>query len=161
MTACQSCGRELQGEFSFCPFCAAPQQPAAARSGHERRVVSVMFADMVGSTAAAESADPEDVQARMQGFHRLLRRQIESFGGTVEKFAGDAVMAVFGAPVVHEDDPERAVRAGLAIVAALAETDPQDGAAARRYGSVWQRARSWSTCPRAPSSGRPSSPATW
>jgi class 3 adenylate cyclase/tetratricopeptide (TPR) repeat protein len=88
---------------------------------HERRVVSALFADMVGSTWAAESADPEDVQARMTVFHQLLKRQIESFGGTVEKFAGDAVMAVFGAPIAHEDDAERAVRAGLAIVAALAE----------------------------------------
>src|ERR671925_211658 len=81
----------------------------------ERKVVSVLFADLVGFTARAETLDPEDVEAILRPFHDRLRAELEQRGGTVEKFIGDAVMAVFGAPVAHEDDPERAVRAALAI----------------------------------------------
>jgi len=81
----------------------------------ERKVVTVLFADLVGFTARAEELDPEDVEAILRPYHERLRGELERFGGTVEKFIGDAVMAVFGAPVAHEDDPERAVRAALAI----------------------------------------------
>src|SRR5438876_6755482 len=81
----------------------------------ERKVVTVLFADLVGFTARAEELDPEDVEAILQPYHKRLRSELERFGGTVEKFIGDAVMALFGAPVAHEDDPERAVRAALAI----------------------------------------------
>ncbi len=77
--------------------------------------MTVVFCDLVGSTARADGADPEDVRAALAAFHARVREELERFGGTVEKFIGDAVMAVFGAPVVHEDDPERAVRAALAI----------------------------------------------
>ena len=89
----------------------------------ERRVVSVLFCDVVGSTAAAEVSDPEDVQARLGRFHRLVRGVVERFGGVVEKFVGDAVLAVFGAPVAHDDDAERAVRAGLGILESVADLD--------------------------------------
>jgi class 3 adenylate cyclase len=75
----------------------------------------VLFCDLVGHTAASDRADPEDVRARLRPYHQLLKREIERYGGTVEKFVGDAVMAVFGAPVAHEDDAERAVRSGLRI----------------------------------------------
>ncbi len=81
----------------------------------ERKVVTVVFADLVGFTARAETLDPEDVEAILSPYHARLRAELERFGGTVEKFIGDAVMAVFGAPVAREDDPERAVRAALAI----------------------------------------------
>jgi len=81
----------------------------------ERKVVTVLFADLVGFTAQAEQLDPEDVEAILRPYHERLRSELERFGGTVEKFIGDAVMALFGAPVAHEDDPERAVRAALAI----------------------------------------------
>jgi class 3 adenylate cyclase len=81
----------------------------------ERKVVTVLFADLVGFTARAESLDPEDVQGLLAPYHARLRSELERFGGTVEKFIGDAVVALFGAPVAHEDDPERAVRAALAI----------------------------------------------
>jgi class 3 adenylate cyclase len=81
----------------------------------ERKVVTVLFADLVGFTARAEALDPEDVEAILHPYHERLREELERFGGTVEKFIGDAVMALFGAPVAHEDDPERAVRAALAI----------------------------------------------
>src|SRR5213592_3476942 len=81
----------------------------------ERKVVTVLFADLVGFTARAEQLDPEDVEAILRPYHERLRGELERFGGTVEKFIGDAVMALFGAPVAHDDDPERAVRAALAI----------------------------------------------
>ena len=81
----------------------------------ERKVVTVLFADLVGFTSRAESLDPEDVEAILRPYHQRLRDELERHGGTVEKFIGDAVMALFGAPVAHEDDPERAVRAALAI----------------------------------------------
>jgi class 3 adenylate cyclase/tetratricopeptide (TPR) repeat protein len=81
----------------------------------ERKVVTVLFADLVGFTARSEELDPEDVEAILRPYHEKLRGELERFGGTVEKFIGDAVMALFGAPVAHEDDPERAVRAALAI----------------------------------------------
>jgi class 3 adenylate cyclase/tetratricopeptide (TPR) repeat protein len=81
----------------------------------ERKVVTVLFADLVGFTSRAESLDPEDVQAILRPYHERLRAELERHGGTVEKFIGDAVMALFGAPSAHDDDPERAVRAALAI----------------------------------------------
>ena len=81
----------------------------------ERKVVTVVFADLVGFTARAETLDPEDVEAILSPYHGRLRGELERFGGTVEKFIGDAVMAVFGAPLAREDDPERAVRAALSI----------------------------------------------
>src|SRR3954465_1355141 len=81
----------------------------------ERKVVTCLFADLVGFTARAETLDPEDVEAILRPYHERLRFELERHGGTVEKFIGDAVMALFGAPAAHEEDPERAVRAALAI----------------------------------------------
>jgi len=89
-------------------------------------VVSVLFCDLVGFTAASEQADPEDVRARLRPYHERVRLELERFGGTVEKFVGDAVMAVFGAPVAHEDDAERAVRAALRILEAIGELNEGD-----------------------------------
>jgi len=90
-------------------------------STRERKVVTVLFADLVGFTSAAEQLDPEDVAEILQPYHERLRSELERWGGTVEKFIGDAVMALFGAPVTREDDPERAVRAALAIRDWIAE----------------------------------------
>src|SRR5204862_5642452 len=87
----------------------------------ERKVVTCLFADLVGFTSRAESLDPEDVDAILRPYHERLRSELERHGGTVEKFIGDAVMALFGAPAAHEDDPERAVRAALAIRDAMQE----------------------------------------
>jgi class 3 adenylate cyclase len=81
----------------------------------ERKVVTVLFADLVGFTARSEQLDPEDVADELGRYHEHVRAELERHGGTVEKFIGDAVMALFGAPTTHEDDPERAVRAALAI----------------------------------------------
>jgi class 3 adenylate cyclase/tetratricopeptide (TPR) repeat protein len=88
---------------------------AASAPREERKVVTVLFADLVGFTSRSERLDPEDVRALLSPYYARLRTELEGFGGTVEKFIGDAVMALFGAPVAHEDDPERAVRAALAI----------------------------------------------
>ena len=93
-------------------------------------MVSVLFCDLVGFTAASEDADPEEVQDRIAPYHARTRERIEVFGGTVEKFIGDAVMAVFGAPVAHEDDAERAVRAGLAMLEVIEELNAADGSLA-------------------------------
>jgi class 3 adenylate cyclase/tetratricopeptide (TPR) repeat protein len=112
---CPSCGQENPAGFRLCGMCGASllAEPAAARE--ERKVVTVLFCDLVGFTGRAEQLDPEEVRALLSGYHQRLRGELERHGGTVEKFIGDAVVAVFGAPVVHEDDPERAVRAALAI----------------------------------------------
>ena len=109
--------------------------------------MTVLFCDLVGFTAASEAADPEDVRSRIRPYHARLRQEIERFGGTVEKFIGDAVMAVFGAPVTHEDDAERAVRAGLRILEAIEELNAEDaalfvaGAGGDQYGRGRRRAR--------------------
>jgi class 3 adenylate cyclase/tetratricopeptide (TPR) repeat protein len=112
---CPSCGQETPAGFPRCANCGAALAAASADRREERKVVTVVFCDVVGSTARADGADPEDVRAALTAFYERVRADLERFGGTVEKFIGDAVMAVFGAPVAHEDDPERAVRAALAI----------------------------------------------
>jgi class 3 adenylate cyclase/tetratricopeptide (TPR) repeat protein len=101
------------------------------RSDEERKVVSVLFADLVGFTAASDGEDPEDVGSRLRPYHTALRGEVERYGGRIEKLMGDGVLAVFGAPVVHEDDPERAVRAGLRIQEAIAGLAGSTGLSAR------------------------------
>ena len=127
MVICPQCGEENPEGAKFCNECAAPlvEEPAASVQ-EERKVVSVLFCDLVGFTAASEQQDPEDVRARIRPYHERVREEIEAHGGTVEKFVGDAVMAVFGAPVAHEDDAERAVRAGLRILEAIEELNEAD-----------------------------------
>jgi class 3 adenylate cyclase/tetratricopeptide (TPR) repeat protein len=112
---CPNCGSENREGAKFCSECGTALAAAAAPAREERKVVTVLFCDLVGSTARAEGADPEDVRALLSAYHERVRHELERFGGTVEKFIGDAVMALFGAPTAHEDDPERAVRAALAI----------------------------------------------
>ncbi len=122
---CPSCGEENAERARFCSSCGAPLGEAPASAGEERKIVSVLFVDLIGFTARSDRADPEDVRSRLRVYHDLLKREIERFGGTVEKFIGDAVMAVFGAPVAHEDDAERAVRAALRITDAIAELNEE------------------------------------
>ncbi|MDP8905749.1 MAG: AAA family ATPase [Chloroflexota bacterium] len=114
--ACERCGQQNPPAAKFCLECGSALLGAPGRRvREERKVVSVLFADLVDFTAQAERMDPEEVRALLQPYHTGLRADLERYGGTVEKFIGDAVMALFGAPVAHEDDPERAVRAALAI----------------------------------------------
>jgi class 3 adenylate cyclase/tetratricopeptide (TPR) repeat protein len=113
--ACSQCGHSNPQGARFCNECGAALRAAEAARREERKVVSVLFADLVGFTSRAERLDPEDVRGLLAPYYARLRLELEQYGGTVEKFIGDAVMALFGAPTTHEDDPERAVRAALAI----------------------------------------------
>ena len=120
MNACPSCGREIVGDFAFCPHCGAPlAAPAPPRE--QRKTVTVLFCDVTGSTRLGESVDPEAVRALLARYFEQMKTIVERHGGTVEKFIGDAVMAVFGVPVVHEDDALRAVRAAAEMREALPE----------------------------------------
>jgi class 3 adenylate cyclase/tetratricopeptide (TPR) repeat protein len=113
MPLCIACGQDNPDVARFCLACGAELAPAERRE--ERKVVTVLFADLVGFTSRSERLDPEDVRAVLSPYWERLRAELERYGGTVEKFIGDAVMALFGAPISREDDPERAVRAALAI----------------------------------------------
>ena len=118
MIVCPVCGEENPEHARFCLSCGHAfdaETPAA----EERKVVSVLFVDLVGFTSRSDRADPEDVRATLRPYHERVKADIERFGGTVEKFIGDAVMAVFGAPAAHEDDAERAVRSALRILESI------------------------------------------
>ena len=124
MQICPACAEENTERARFCLACGGALVESEPR-GEERKVVSVLFVDLVGFTSRSDQADPEDVRATLRPYHERLKEEIERFGGTVEKFIGDAVMAVFGAPVAHEDDAERAVRAGLRILEAIKEMNEE------------------------------------
>jgi class 3 adenylate cyclase/RecA/RadA recombinase len=111
---CAACNQENPPIAQFCLACGLPLAVGTAPR-EERRVVTIIFVDLIGFTDHAEKLDPEDVRALLTPYHELVRREIESFGGIVEKFIGDAVMGVFGAPVAYGDDAERAVRAALVV----------------------------------------------
>ena len=147
--ACAACGQPLPPEARFCPACgtaapgtaatgsdagrasgrAADAAGAAPEAVAERRLVSVLFCDLVGFTSATEERDAEETRELLTAYYDLARERVERYGGTIEKFIGDAVMAVWGVPVAHEDDAERAVRAALDMVAAVPQA--QTGLAAR------------------------------
>ena len=113
MSVCPSCGQENPEIARFCLHCGAALATGAHRE--ERRVVSVLFVDIVGFTSRAEQLDPEDVRSFLTPYYERVRTEIERHGGRIEKFVGDAVLGIFGAPVAHGDDAERAVRTALAI----------------------------------------------
>src|SRR2546430_7474927 len=121
MVTCPAGGQESPEGFRLCGMCGAALTSAAAPAREERKVVTIVFTDLVGSTARAERLDPEAVRASLSAYYAQLRAELERHGGTVEKCLGDAVMAMFGAPVSHEDDAERAVRAALAIRDSIGE----------------------------------------
>ncbi|MGH2590854.1 MAG: AAA family ATPase [Actinomycetota bacterium] len=125
MRPCPTCGQENDERARFCWSCGGALDATSSSTTEERKVVSVLFVDLVGFTARSDRADPEDVRSTLRAYHERLKREIERFGGTVEKFVGDAVMAVFGAPVAHEDDAERAVRAALRIAQAIDELNEE------------------------------------
>ena len=137
--ACSTCGAQLGPGKRFCGDCGTPVGAATAWAGApavvldtpqpsltvaapatELRHVSVLFCDLVGFTPFSEKRDPEEVRELLSGYFELARAIVGRYGGIVEKFIGDAVMAVWGAPVAKEDDAERAVRAGLELVSAVA-----------------------------------------
>ncbi len=122
---CPACGAVNPPEARFCMACAAPLVAPAA--SEERKVVTTLFCDLVAFTAMSEAADPEDVDAVLRRYHAAARSIIESYGGSVEKFIGDAVVGVFGVPRVHEDDAERAVRSALRLLEALEGMSRPDG----------------------------------
>jgi class 3 adenylate cyclase len=136
---CPACGEANDAAMRFCNHCGAAldetaalptpaPQAVAAQSVSERRLVSVLFADLVGFTSASEKRDAEETRELLSRYFETCRRLIELYGGTVEKFIGDAVMAVWGTPVATEDDAERAVRAALDLVAAVSALGDEVGA---------------------------------
>src|SRR5438093_3489082 len=127
---CPACAAVVAPDVAFCTSCGAPLEAEAPASTEERKIVSVLFADLVGFTSRAERLDPEEVRGFLAPYYARVRAELERFGGTVEKFIGDAVMALFGAPVAHEDDPERAVRAALAVRDAIGELNASRNAPA-------------------------------
>ncbi len=130
MRFCTECGTVLADDTTAAPVVAPV--PASATPIAERRIVSVLFADLVGFTAASESRDSEETRELLTRYFDTCRRLITLYGGTVEKFIGDAVMAVWGAPAATEDDPERAVRAALDLVAAVTALGDETGASGLR-----------------------------
>jgi len=132
MPLCPSCGEENPERARFCLNCGSPMPEAAPAPpprapDEERKLDTLVFVDLVGSTSLAEQLDPEDVLSLLELYYTRLRAELERRGGTVEKYIGDAIVTHFGVPVAHEDDPERAVRAALDIldtVAALNAEDP-------------------------------------
>src|ERR671919_902863 len=124
VVTCPACGAEMGLGTQFCSSCGHRLDLAAPRQ-EERRFVTVLFADLTGSTALGEQLDPERLRVLLGDYFKAMADEIESWGGTVEKFIGDAVMAVFGIPTLHEDDPERALRAALGVHEKLAELNPE------------------------------------
>src|SRR4051812_16464938 len=127
---CGACGAAAPPQARFCMECGAATAPAgatapAATPPEERRQVTVLFADLSGYTAVSERMDPERVKALVDSALRRLAQEVGRFGGTVDKYIGDNVMAPFGAPVAHEDDAERAVRAGLGMQEAMGEINEE------------------------------------
>src|SRR5260221_11102088 len=146
---CATCGASIRAKDRFCPTCGTPiaaARAAGSRSGRaslkvtaetddalleQRKVVTIVFADLSGSTPLAEKLDPEELRTILGGYFGVLARQIQRYEGTIDKYVGDAVMAVFGAPISHEDDAERAIHAAVAMQASiLSLNDDLD----RQYG---------------------------
>ena len=126
MRTCPNCGEENSDRFRLCGFCGAPLAPALP--AHEvRKTVTILFSDLESSTALAERIDPESVREIMNRYFAAMREVLERHGGVVEKYIGDAIMAVFGLPRVHEDDAVRAVRAAADMQRALARLNEELG----------------------------------
>jgi class 3 adenylate cyclase/tetratricopeptide (TPR) repeat protein len=128
---CASCGRDNPDDARYCAACGASLGEVAPAGRKERKFATALFADLVGSTSLAEREDPEVVQSLVSRTFDRLSGEVERYGGLVEKFIGDAVLAVFGVPSSHEDDPERAVRAALEMQAVLSELNRGFGSEGR------------------------------
>src|SRR5829696_3144764 len=139
-SSCPSCGSLNPSSAKFCGDCGAkltsagastslsptpaPSTPAVPLSSAERRQLTVMFCDLVGSTALASRMDPEDLREIISAYHRCVAETVAQFNGFVAKYMGDGVLVYFGYPQAHEDDAERAVRAGLDLVEAVSSLKP-------------------------------------
>lgn len=129
--ACRGCGQAIEAGFAFCPRCGLAQEQQTPAPAHaaandsdasqaaDRRLVTVLFADLTGFTSLAEGLDPETLRAFQNALFEVMAQAVARYDGFVEKFVGDAVMAVFGAPHAHEDDPVRAIDAALAMMAGV------------------------------------------
>ena len=143
---CPSCGAANDPGDRFCGACgealaATAAAPAPARrEGSERRMLSILFADLVGFTPLSESRDPEEVRELLGRYFETTRAIVERYGGTLEKFIGDAVVAVWGAPLAQEDDAERAVRTALELVTAVDAAGQGRPTSRWRFASVSQPA---------------------
>src|SRR5580765_6564778 len=133
MPFCTACGQQNPDQARFCFICCAPlvqaeaaPPPAPAVPEEERKLDTLVFVDLVGSTSLAEQLDPEDVLSLLEMYYGRLRTELEARRGTVEKYIGDAIVTHFGVPVAHEDDPERAVRAALAMLDAVEALNAED-----------------------------------
>jgi len=124
MLVCPSCGESNPDRFRLCGFCGTPLAAAVA-AREERRTVTIVFSDLQGSTKLGEALDPESVRAVMSRYFDAMTDAMRRHGGTIEKFIGDAIMAVFGLPRIHEDDALRAVRAAYETQAALAKLNDE------------------------------------
>src|SRR5947207_6787708 len=153
MPICAVCSYESETPFKFCPECGAAAEPPAP-TREQRKVVTVLFCDITGSTALGERLDPEPLRALLARYFERMRAIVESHGGTVEKFIGDAVMAVFGVPVLHEDDALRAVRAaaemrdalpGLGVQARIGVNTGEVVTGTEEIGRASWRERAWVT----------------
>src|SRR5438034_6320626 len=123
MVTCPTCGRENPPESRFCNACGAELVEAEPQAREYRKVVTVLFCDVVGSTALGETTDPEALRTLLARYFERMKEIVELHGGTVEKFIGDAVMAVFGIPTAHEDDALRACRVALEMQRTLPELE--------------------------------------
>jgi class 3 adenylate cyclase len=134
VVVCPVCGEENPERARFCLACGAPLEGGEEPPGEERRLVTVVFSELVG--LGETGTDPEELKRSLDPYHALVRQQVTNYGGTVDKFMGATALSVFGAPVAHEDDPERALRVALNIrdaVHQLAESNP-DVRVAVRFG---------------------------
>ncbi|HET8586597.1 MAG TPA: adenylate/guanylate cyclase domain-containing protein, partial [Candidatus Limnocylindria bacterium] len=124
MVICPSCGEENPAKFRLCGYCGAALAPALPPQ-EERKVVTVFFSDLKGSTSLGEQLDPESLREVMTRYFDAMTAVLRRHGGTIEKFIGDAIMAVFGLPKLHEDDALRAVRAAHETQQALHELNEE------------------------------------
>ena len=144
MLTCPACGTENPDASKFCNECGERFGVEERSKAEERKVVTVLFCDLVGFTATSDAADPEDVQAMIRPYHQLLKHRIEDYGGTVEKFIGDAVMAVFGARSPTRTTPSARSERGFGSWRRSRRPTPTTPPWTSRCGSVSTPARRWS-----------------
>src|SRR3954462_955795 len=125
MATCGTCGSDIGSDFAFCPRCGAALTITSAAPRERRKVVTILFCDVTGSTGLGEQLDPEALRTVLARYFERMKAIVERHGGSVEKFIGDAVMAGYGVPHVHEDDALRAVRAAAEMRDALPELGVQ------------------------------------